>query len=76
MHRTISINTLDFTLFEKNKRFQRKVILLDKETKEEITDLLALHFIKLEKHKILKFKTNDLITDGDFAINGLTLVLG
>jgi len=54
LHRTISINILDFTLFEKDKRFWRKAVLSDKETKEEITDLLELHFIEIGKMKEMR----------------------
>ena len=51
LHRTISINILDFKLFEKDKRFWRKAVLLDKETNEQLTDFLELHFIELGKMK-------------------------
>ena len=54
LHRTISINILDFKLFEKDKRFWRKAVLLDKETNEELTDLLELHFIELGKMKEMR----------------------
>lgn len=54
LHRTISINILDFKLFEQDKRFWRKAILLDKETNEQLTDLLELHFIELGKMKEMR----------------------
>ena len=54
LHRTISINILDFKLFEKDKRFWRKIVLLDKETNEQLTDLLELHFIELGKMKEMR----------------------
>ncbi len=54
LHRTISINILDFKLFEQDKRFWRKAVLLDKETNEQLTDLLELHFIELGKMKEMR----------------------
>ena len=45
---------MDLKLFEKDKRFWIKAVLLDKETNEELTDLLELHFIELGKMKEMR----------------------
>ena len=54
LNRTISINILDFRLFEKDMRFWRKCTITDIETNEKLTDLLELHFIELGKVKSIK----------------------
>lgn len=54
LHRSISINILDFVLFEHDQRFWEKAVLLDSDTNEELIDLLELHFIELGKMKEMK----------------------
>ena len=51
LHQTISINILDFKLFEKDERFWKKYGITDLETNEKLTDLFELHFIELSKIK-------------------------
>ena len=51
LHQTISINILDFKLFEKDERFWKKYAITDLETNEKLTDLFELHFIELSKIK-------------------------
>ena len=51
LHQTISINILDFKLFEKDERFWKKYAITDLETNERLTDLFELHFIELSKIK-------------------------
>ena len=52
--RTISIAILDFTFFEKDDRFWRKILLKDDLTNEALNDLLELHFIEIGKMKEMR----------------------
>jgi predicted transposase/invertase (TIGR01784 family) len=49
LKRTISINILDFTMFQKDERYWRKGYLKDDVSNEKFTDLLEVHFIELNK---------------------------
>ena len=51
LRRTVSINILDFNLFEKDNRYYRKLYITDGETNERATDLLELQFLELNKMK-------------------------
>lgn len=49
LKRTISINILNFTLFENDERYWRKGYLKDDHNNEKFTDLLEMHFLELNK---------------------------
>jgi predicted transposase/invertase (TIGR01784 family) len=49
LKKTISINILDFRLFQNDERYWRKGHLIDDETGERMTDLLEMQFIELNK---------------------------
>lgn len=49
LKRTISINILNFTLFESDERYWRKGYLKDDYNNEKFTDLLEMHFLELNK---------------------------
>ena len=51
LRRTISINILNFKLFQKDERYWRKCHITDDENKEIVTDLLELQFVELNKLK-------------------------
>ena len=55
LHRTISINILNFKLFHQDDRYWRKCHLTDDATHEKITDLAEIQFIELNKmHRVNK----------------------
>jgi predicted transposase/invertase (TIGR01784 family) len=49
LKKTISITILDFRLFQDDERYWRKGHLIDDETGEQLTDLLEMQFIELNK---------------------------
>ena len=60
LRRTITINILNFVLFHNDDRFWRKCLIADKDTKDQITDLLEIQFVELNKMK--KLDANSPIT--------------
>jgi predicted transposase/invertase (TIGR01784 family) len=60
LKRTISINVLDFNLFNNDERYWRKGYLKDEETNEKFPNLLEMHFVELNKMK--EMKTDSPIT--------------
>lgn len=49
LKRTISVNILDFTLFERDERYWRKGYIKDDYNNEAFTELLEIHFLELNK---------------------------
>ena len=56
LHPAITINVLDFNLFN-DKRSNRKFILKDEKTNEEYLRMIEMHFVELNKRQYMD--TND-----------------
>lgn len=57
LKRTISINILNFTLFEKDERYWRKGYLKDDHNNDNFTDLLEMHFLEVNKMRQVEEKS-------------------